>query len=51
MTGDALARCAAYASEIHGHAGELAESLLGDRGMCATDIIDALPEAFMDYGQ
>ena len=45
MTGDALARCAAWASEIHGLAGELAQAKYGVRGMCSGDIAEALPEA------
>lgn len=45
MTGDALARCAAVASELHGLAGELAQAKLGPRGMTALDIVDALPRA------
>ena len=49
MTGAALARCAAVASEIHGRAGELAQARMGARGMCATDLVAALPDAFTDY--
>lgn len=45
MTGEALAECAAAASELHGLAGELAQAHVGVRGMCATDIVDALPRA------
>ena len=45
MTGEALAECAAVASELHGLAGELAQARVGARGMCATDIVDALPRA------
>ena len=45
MTGEALARCAAVASELHGQAGELAQARKGVRGMCAMDIVEALPEA------
>ena len=32
-----------------GKAGELAQAKLGPRGMCATDIVDALPGAFLSY--
>ena len=49
MTGEALAACAAYASEIHGRAGELAQRRLGPRGMCALDLVSALPDALRDY--
>ena len=49
MTGDALALCAAVASEIHGRAGELAQARKGVRGMCAADLVEALPEALMEY--
>lgn len=45
MTGEALARCAAVASELHGLAGELAQARLGVRGMTAMDIVEALPRA------
>ena len=45
MTGAALAECAATASELHGLAGELAQRDKGLRGMCALDIVDALPRA------
>jgi len=45
MTGIHLAICAAFASEIHGRAGELAQERAGVRGMCASDLADALPEA------
>lgn len=45
LAGDALARCAAVASELHGRAGALAQARLGPRGMCAQDIVAALPEA------
>jgi len=50
MTGSALARCAAIASELHGLAGELAQGARGVRGMCAQDIVDALPKALMGHG-
>ncbi len=43
MTGAALAETAAAASELHGLAGELAQAKLGPAGMCASDIVDALP--------
>ena len=46
LTGIHLAMCAAFASEIHGRAGELAQARRGVRGMCALDIIEALPDAF-----
>jgi NAD(P)H-hydrate epimerase len=49
LTGVRLAQCAAFASELHGRAGEIAEAKLGVRGMCAEDLIDALPEAMMDH--
>lgn len=49
LTGAALAGWAAVGSEIHGRAGELAQAKLGPRGMCATDIVDALPAAFLSY--
>ena len=45
MTGEALARCAAVASELHGRAGEFAQVQFGPRGMCAMDIVEALPRA------
>lgn len=45
MTGEALAECAAVASELHGLAGELAQARVGARGMCAADIVEALPRA------
>ena len=45
MTGAALAETAAAASELHGLAGELAQAKLGPMGMCAIDIVDALPRA------
>lgn len=45
LTGEALAECAAVASELHGVAGEQAQARLGVRGMCAMDIVDALPRA------
>lgn len=44
-----LAMNAAVGSEIHGMAGELAMQRYGVRGMCAQDIIQALPEVFMRY--
>ena len=49
LSGGTLARCAAVASEIHGRAGELAQAKYGARGMCATDLIDALPAALLSY--
>jgi NAD(P)H-hydrate epimerase len=49
MGGLHLAICAAFASEIHGRAGELAQEKLGVRGMCASDLVDALPEALRAY--
>lgn len=49
LAGTHLAICAACASELHGRAGEIAAAKLGVRGMCAEDLIDALPEALMDY--
>ena len=49
MTGEALARCAAVASELHGQAGELAQGRLGARGMCALDIVEALPRALAGH--
>ena len=49
MTGAALAACAAWASEIHGRAGELAQAKAGIRGMCAADIVEALPAALREY--
>ena len=49
LTGAALAECAAAASELHGAAGEIAQARKGARGMCALDIVDALPEALMRY--
>lgn len=49
VTGLRLATCAAFASEIHGRAGELAQEKLGVRGMCASDLVDALPEALRAY--
>ena len=48
LSGEVLARCAAAASELHGRAGELAQAQRGVRGMCASDIVDALPEALAD---
>ncbi|MDO4865977.1 MAG: NAD(P)H-hydrate dehydratase [Clostridia bacterium] len=45
MTGEALARCAAVASELHGRAGEFAQVQFGPRGMCAEDLVNALPRA------
>ena len=50
MTGDHLAACAAFASELHGRAGEGAQARLGARGMCALDIVQALPEALQRHG-
>ena len=50
MTGARLAACAAFASEIHGRAGELAQARTGAWGMCATDIVQALPEALRPHG-
>jgi len=49
MTGIQLAMCAAFASEIHGRAGELAQERAGVRGMCASDLVDALPEVLKTY--
>ena len=49
LSGEALAKCAAMASEIHGRAGELAQQRVGVRGMCASDIVDALPQALTGY--
>lgn len=49
MTGLHLAICAAFASEIHGRAGELAQEKTGLRGMCASDLVNALPEALRAY--
>ncbi len=49
MAGLHLAICAAFASEIHGRAGELAQEKVGVRGMCASDLTDALPEALRGY--
>ena len=49
LSGTELAACAAVGSEIHGRAGEIAEARLGFRGMCAEDIVDALPEALRQY--
>ena len=49
MTGTQLAICTAFASEIHGRAGELAQEKAGVRGMCASDLADALPEALRRY--
>ena len=40
---------AAIASELHGLAGEAAQQTYGERGMCAQDIINALPEVFKQY--
>lgn len=45
MTGEALARCAAVASELHGRAGEIAQAQIGPRGMTAGDLVEALPMA------
>ena len=49
LTGVPLAICAAVASELHGRAGELAAAKVGVRGMCASDLVDALPEALNEY--
>ena len=49
LTGVPLAECASVASEIHGRAGELAQARFGARGMCAMDIADRLPDAFLSY--
>ena len=49
MTGARLARCAATASELHGRAGEIAQTKRGVRGMTAMDIVEALPEALMGH--
>ena len=49
LTGVPLAICAAVASELHGRAGELAAAKVGVRGMCASDLVDALPEALKEY--
>ena len=50
LAGEALARCAAVASELHGRAGEIAQAKKGPRGMTAMDLADALPEALMGDG-
>lgn len=50
MTGMPLAMCAAFASELHGRAGELAQARLGVRGMCALDLVQALPDALRGDG-
>ena len=39
---------AALASEIHGRAGELAQRKYGERGMNSRDIIEFLPQVFME---
>ena len=44
-----LGKTAIIASEIHGLAGELAQQTYGERGMCAQDIITALPEVLKKY--
>lgn len=49
LAGPILAECAAAASEIHGAAGEISQARLGPRGMCAQDLVAALPEAFLRY--
>ena len=49
LSGDALAACAAAASELHGVTGEIAQARLGARGMTARDIVQALPEALLRY--
>ena len=49
VSGAALGELSAVASEIHGKAGELAQAKRGVRGMCAMDIVEALPEAFRYY--
>ncbi len=40
---------AAVACEIHGLAGQIAQKRLGPRGMNSGDLIDALPEVFLNY--
>lgn len=49
LAGIRLATCAAFASELHGRAGEIAQGRVGVRGMCAEDLIDALPEALESH--
>ena len=49
LSGDAIAKCAAVGSEIHGLAGELAQKRYGARGMCSQDIVEALPEVWKRY--
>lgn len=44
-----LGYSAAIASELHGRAGELAQETYGLRGMCAQDLVNALPEVFKQY--
>lgn len=43
------AHAAAFASEIHGLAGELAQRRYGARSMNAADILEFLPEVFREY--
>ena len=47
--GAARAELAAVASELHGRAGEIAQARRGVRGMCAMDIVEALPDALRAY--
>ena len=49
LSGATLAECAAVGSELHGLAGELAQSRKGIRGMTAVDLVEALPEVFLRY--
>ena len=49
LTGAALAGCAAAGSELHGLAGEAAQTRHGIRGMTVSDIVEALPEVLMRY--
>ena len=34
---------------LHGRAGDIAAERLGEHGLIATDILDALPQAFRDH--
>ena len=49
LDGDALAMLAAVGSELHGVAGEIACKARGNRGMTATDLSNAIPEALKPY--